>query len=128
MFLPFFLPKRKFRIFLFGKSATHDVFSSLCCKIFQEQRHMRCLEHHHRQFEAAQDRVVFCVVEVNGERNGNIMEQDSNDICDVSLRPWVVPFFPLIVDSEQVGNAATTRTDEAKDGDEDESKSETVIR
>ena len=89
---------------------------------------MRRLEHHNRQFEAAQDWVVFGVVEVNGERNGNIMKQDSNDICDVSLRPWVVPFFPLIVDSEQVGNAASTGTDKAKDGDEDEAKSESVIR
>ena len=89
---------------------------------------MRCLEHHHSQFEAAKDRVVFGVVEVNGERNWNIMKQDSNDICDVSLRPWVVPFFPLTMDSEQVSNAAPGRTDEAKDGDEDEANSEPVIR
>ena len=88
---------------------------------------MRSLEHHHRQFEAAQDRVVFCVEEVDGEWDGDIMQQNSKDICNVSLRPGVVPFLPLTMNSEQVRNAATRRTDEAKNGDKDKSKSEAVI-
>ena len=55
------------------------------------------------------------------------MQQNSKDICNVSLRPGVVPFLFLTMNSEQVRNAATRRTDEAKNGDKDKSKSEAVI-